>query len=70
MSRQRKAKRPKVELDYWRCAYCAAIARRFVKEHNLLSFDEIGGIPREDMNKLVAEIIERVGYADQFELVG
>lgn len=69
MSRQRKAKRPKVELDYWRCAYCAAIARRFVKEHNLLSLDEIGGIPRENMNKLVAELIERVGYADQFELV-
>ena len=70
MSRQRKAKRPKVELDYWRCAYCAAIARRFVKEYNLLSLDEIGGIPREDMNKLVAELVERVGYADKFELVG
>ena len=69
MSRQRKAKRPKVELDYRRCAYCSAITRRFVKEHNLLSLDEIGGVPREDMNKLVAELIERVGYADQFELV-
>ena len=69
MSRQKKVSRPKVELDYWRCAYCVAIARRFIKEHNILSVDEIGGIPRENMNKLVAEIIERVGYADQFELV-
>lgn len=66
----KEKKREKIDLTYNICASTAVDIRRFVKKHNIVSAKEIGGIPREDVDQWLKKMIERVGYADQFEMEG
>lgn len=66
--KSKEKKREKIDLTYNICAYTAVDIRRFVKKYNILSAKEIGGIPRDDVDKWLKKLIERVGYADQFEM--
>jgi len=66
----KEKKREKIDLTYNICASTAVDIRRFVKKHNIVSAKEIGEIPRDDVDQWLKKMIERVGYADQFEMEG
>ena len=66
--KSKEKKREKIYLTYNICASTTIDIRRFVNKHNILSSKEIGGIPRDDVDKWLKKMIERVGYADQFEM--
>ena len=68
--KSKEKKREKIDLTYNICASTAVDIRRFVKKRNILSAKEIGDIPRDDVDKWLKKLIERVGYADQFEMEG
>ena len=64
----KKQRREQIELSYWRCSYCAAATRRFVKKNNILYDIDIESVDRKELEELVKYCVKQVGWADQFTL--
>ena len=66
--KKKREKRPLVDLTYVTCASLAVDLRRLIKKHNILEVEDVGGIPRKDIDDFLLKHIKAVGWADQFEM--
>ena len=66
--KKKREKRPLVDLTYVTCASLAVDLRRLIKKHNILEVEDVGEIPRKDIDTFLLKHIKAVGWADQFEM--